>query len=1094
MGKLNGAPEKAEEHRRDIAEYPLSHGQRALWLAQQMRPESAAYNVVYAARFSPALDIPAFHRALQQLVDRHPVLRTTFIAPKGDPVQRVHERQEVCFRAEEAAGWSLAQSSRALAEEVYRPFDLGQGPLMRFTLFLHSDDRGHTGVLALHHSITDMWSLAIYMHELGVFYTAEKTGIQPPLKPLGARYTDFVQARNEMLAGPEGEQLRAYWERQLAGELPVLSLPTDRPRPAVQAHRGAAQSIRLSAELTQQLKSLARAHGANLFMVSLAAFQLLLHRYTGQEDILVASPKACRDRKQSRVLGYFVNPVVMKASLAANPRFSAFLAQVRQTVTDGFEHGDYPYPLLAERLRVPHDPSRPPLCQVVLAWQKTTSLVSQDMTAFALNDQGGRLEIGGLSYESITLEDRVSPFEITLQMGEIGDELGATMEYSAELFDAATITRMQGHLQTLLEGIALDPERRIAELPLLPAAERRQLLQDWNATAATYPQGQCAHHLFEAWAERTPDAIAVSFSGMELSYRDLNRRANQLAAYLRKLGVGPEILVGLCVERSIEMIVGVLGILKAGGAYLPLDPNYPRERLAFMLRDSRPAVLLTQQRLVERLPEHQTRVMLLDAEWETLARESEENPLGAVTADNLAYVIYTSGSTGLPKGAMLQHRGLCNLTAAQRQAFGIEAASRVLQFSPFSFDASVWEMFMALSNGAKLCLARQEQLASMAELNRLLREQGITTVTLPPSALGILSPEGLPALETVIAAGESCPRELVARWGQRRRFFNAYGPTETTVCASLALCDEKKEQSPSIGRPIANTQLYILDPHLQPAPVGVSGELYVSGVSLARGYLNRPDLTAEKFIPHPFSEERGARLYKTGDLVRYQSDGNIEFLGRADQQVKIRGFRIEVGEIEAVLGQHPAVGKAVVHIQENASGDKRLIAYVVSKTPNPEDALTAGLLRGFLKERLPDYLTPSSFMILEAFPLTPSGKVDRKRLPAPESDRPRLEVDYVMPRTGMEGVIADVWKEALNLEKVGIHDNFFDLGGHSLTMAKVHYELQQRLEKDISMIEMFKYPTISAWSEYLSQKDSEQPISRKTNEHATRQRAAIELG
>ncbi|MGE0127980.1 MAG: amino acid adenylation domain-containing protein [Blastocatellales bacterium] len=1119
----------------EISEYPLSHNQRALWLAQQMRPESAAYNVVYAARLTRALNIHAFHRAFQKLVDRHPVLRATFAATRGEPAQFVHSRQEACFRVEDATDWSPSRLSQALADAVHCPFKLDQGPLARVRLFRQAD-LGYTAVLAMHHSITDMWSLAIFMYELGVLYTAEDTGAQPPLKPLKATYADFVQTQSEMLAGPDGERLRAYWESQLAGELPVLNLPSDRPRPAVQTYRGATQSVMLSAELMRRLKSVAEAQSATLFMISLAAFQTLLHRYTGQDDILVATPKACRDRKFARVLGYFVNPVVMRANLSGNPKFSDFLAQVRQTVTEGFENGDYPYSLLAERLRVARDPGQPALFQVVLAWQKTTSLVSQDMTKFALNDKGGQLDVGELSYESTSLEHRVAPFEITLQMGAVGDELGATIEYNADLFDAATISRMLGHFQTLLEGIAVDPERRISDLPLLTAAERQQLLEVWNTTAAAYPLDQCAHHLFEQWVDCAPDAIAVTFSGAELSYLELNRRANKVAHYLRKVGVGPEALVGVCVDRSVEMIVAVLGVLKAGGAYLPLDPNYRRERLAFMLGDSRPAVLLTQQRLDERLriadcglriadetaqspisnfqspirnPQSAIRnplVVCLDADWGIIARESDENPQGqpltrgsAAIAGNLAYVIYTSGSTGQPKGGMLEHRGLCNLAAFQRRAFGVGAGSRVLQFAPLSFDASVWEMFMALGAGATLCLARQEQLASMTELNRLLREQAITTVTLPPSALSNLSPEGLPVLATVIAAGESCSRELAAKWGQGRRFFNAYGPTETTVCAAMALCDEKNERNPPIGRPIANTQLYILNTHLQPAPAGVAGELFIGGVGVARGYLNRPELTAEKFIPDPFSAEPGGRLYKTGDLVRYLRDGNIEFLGRADQQVKIRGFRIELGEIEAALTTHPAIREAVVEALsqpgpgggEDVTGEKRLVAYIVS---DAKEAPSAGALRSFLKERLPEYMTPSIFVPMDAFPLTPSGKVDRKRLPVPTGDRPNLEADYVTPRTDLEKVIAEVWKEALNLEKVGAHDNFFDLGGHSLTMAKVHCKLQEKLGREISMIEMFKCATVSALSKYLSHGETEQPTSQKANEHAARQRAAIELG
>jgi len=632
------------------------------------------------------------------------------------------------------------------------------------------------------------------------------------------------------------------------------------------------------------------------------------------------------------------------------------------------------------------------------------------------------------------------------------------VEYNTDLFDRATVERLIGHLQTLLTGIVADPDQTISTLPLLTEAERQRLLVDWNATAVAFPRDECIHHLFEAQAAVRPAAVAVTFEGQRLSYDQLNRRANQLAHYLRRLGVGREALVGISTGRAPEMVVGILGVLKAGGAYLPLDPTYPAERLAFMLQDSQAPLLLTQAHLAERLSEPGRRVVRLDADWDEIAQESEQNPPRSATADDLAYVIYTSGSTGWPKGTMLRHRGLCNLTDAQQRAFGVAEGSRVLQFSPLSFDASVWETFMALRNGATLCLARQEVLASGPELVRLLREEGVTNVTLPPSVLRLLPEEELPALRTVIAAGEACTPDLVARWAVGRDFFNAYGPTETTVCASMYRCQAGETGPPPIGRPIANTELYVLDRNMQLLPVGVAGELHVGGVSLARGYLRRPEMTEARFVPHPYSEDPAARLYKTGDLVRYRADGNLEFLGRLDQQVKVRGFRIELGEVETVLGQHPGVREAVVAAREDVPGDKRLVGYVVA---GGEPAPTVGELRSYLRQRLPEYMVPTGFVYLERLPLSPSGKVERRALPAPEGQRPELEREYVAPRDEVERELAAICGELLGVDRVGVYDSFFELGGHSLLATQLISRVREVFGVELPLRTLFEHPTVA---------------------------------
>jgi amino acid adenylation domain-containing protein len=883
----------------------------------------------------------------------------------------------------------------------------------------------------------------------------------------------------------------------------MLNLPTDRSRPPVQTDRGASKTLRMGKVVSQGLKALTRAHGATLFMTLLGAFQALLHRYTGQEDILVASPMIGRGREAANLVGYFINPVVLRADFSGDPTFSSLLDQARQTALEAFEHSAYPFPLLIERLQPARDPSRPPLVQVVFTWQQTTRVISsQAMAAFAVGESGGgRLELGKLQFESMSLEQRVAPFELMLLMAEAGDELVATMDYNTELFDGETIALMLGHFRTLLEGVVADPKLRISEAPLLTTRELFQELVAWNCAPAECSESQCVHDGFEEVAAENPQAIALVYEEERLTYGRLNERANQLAHYLMKRGIGPESLVGICLERSIDMAVSLMGVLKAGGAFLPLDPAYPTERLAYMIKDSGASVILTRRSLEGRFSESQDDLIRLDSEWEMIGRESAANPQPRMTPDNLAYVIYTSGSTGKPKGTMLHHRGLRNLIAAQTKAFNPLESDRILQFSSLSFDASVWEVVMALLHGGTLVLSSRESLASGRGLLDTLRGQAITIVTLPPSMLAALPEEPLPHLHTIITAGEKCPGALAGVWANGRRFFNAYGPTETTVCASMyefggdEVAGRQRTgdppQSPPIGRPITNFQIYVLDAHMRPAPVGIPGELYIGGVGLARGYLNRPHLTAERFIPHPFSEQAGSCLYKSGDLVRRLRDGNLEYLCRLDHQVKVRGFRIELGEIEAVLRRRPDLRDVVVLAREDAPGDRRLVAYL-----EPEPGLSPNIneLRNLLRERLPDYMTPSAFVTLQSFPLTPSGKVDRAALPPPERTRPELGAEYLMPRNEMERAIAEIWQEVLRIERVGAHDNFFDLGGHSLMLAKVHSQMQEVFNRELPMIELFKYPTISALAEYLSREDGGQPSFQMSRQRAREQREAMNLG
>jgi amino acid adenylation domain-containing protein len=1020
------------------AMYPLSHGQRSLWFMQQMHPHSATYNEAFAWRIAATVDAAALQRAFQGVLDRHPALRTTYLSRGGKPMQQVQRLTPVPFEHVDGAAWTSEELEKILANEAHRPFDLEREPMLRVTLVSRSA-KEHFLLLVLHHIAMDLWSLDVILQDLRAIYAAEKIGVSPQLVPMKRHYLDFVRWQAGQLKGEAGEKMARYWEEQLAGPLAELQLPTDRPRPAVQSHRGSAHNFYLDEKLTGRLRNLANTEGASLFMTVLAGFQVLLHRYSGQDDILVGSPTAGRVRPEWRnIVGYFVNPVVLRANLAGNPTFKDFLGQVKGTVRGALENQDYPFPLLVERLQPARDPSRTPLFQANFAWEKPSGGV-----------EGGAFKLGDLVLEPFPFEQKTTKFDLTLMVLE-GQWLHCTLQYNTDLFDAATIERMAGHLQMLLAGIVENPHRPIGELPLLTPAEK-QVQASWN-TSVECPT-EPMHHLIEKQVEKSPDAIAVVMGHESLTYRELNEKANQLAHHLRGLGVGPEVMVGLCLQRSLDTVVSILGILKAGGAYVPLDLAYPKDRLAFMIEDAGIKLLLTKSELLSEMPLHKADVLLLDRDREAISRECSENPEAAVTSYSLAYVIFTSGSTGKPKGVLVTHRGIGNLAQAQIKMFEVTPQSRVLQFASLSFDASVSEMAMALIAGATLVLAEPEAMKGPG-LVRLLQDQAITTVTLPPSLVATLAPEELPGLRTLAVAGEACPAEVVTRWAPGRKFINAYGPTENTVCASMGQC-QPDDSKPSIGKPMENVEVLILDKNRQPVPVGVPGEIYLGGIGLARGYLNRPELTAERFVSHPTREN--SRLYRTGDLARWLPDGSIDFLGRIDHQVKIRGFRIELGEIEAALNQHPAIGDTVVLAREDEPGKKRLVAYFVAGLAS---AHSVSELRRFLKEMLPEYMIPAAFVRLDVYPLSPNGKVDRKALPAPDVSRPELEQAFIPPQTPVQIALAEIWTQVLGLEKVGILDNFFELGGASIQTLQVVERAQAR-GMAIAPEMMFQYQTIA---------------------------------
>ncbi|MBP5975680.1 amino acid adenylation domain-containing protein [Brasilonema sp. CT11] len=1042
------------------ATYPLSHGQKALYYLYQLAPMGAAYNVTYAAKLVTNLDIPALKQAAQALVERHPVLRTTFATVDGEPVQTVHENQQIDFNIQEAFDFSQDHLNNWLSEKSDRPFNLEQGPILHFDLLINHiktdklAKKEYILLITLHQIVGDFWSLEIMTGELRALYKAIATGEAAQLSAQNYQYQDYVNWSEQMLASSDGESLWTYWQQQLSGELPLLNLPTDRPRPQIQTYNGASRFFTIEEELRQLLTELATKEGASLYILLLTALQILLLRYTNQEDILIGSSMVNRSRSEfENIVGHFTNPVVLRGDLSGKPTFQELLRRSHSCVLNALDHQDYPFPLLVEQLQPVRNSSFSPLYQVALVWDRFHQSI----------------DIDGLILESLILESKEAAFDITLTILEETSSLNGTWNYNTDLFDDSTIARMMGHFLTLLEAIVANPQQRIDQLPLLTQSEERQLLIEWNDTQVDYAQDKCIHQLFEEQMKRTPDAVAVVFENQQLTYHELNCRANQLAHYLRSLGVGADVLVGICVERSLEMVVGLLGILKAGGAYVPLDPEYPQDRLSFMLEDAQVPVLLSQHQLLDRLPEYQAKLICLDEVWSEILPNEQNNPIEVVTPTDLANVIYTSGSTGKPKGVMIEHSGLCNLAQAQIQIFGLSGDSRVLQFASFSFDACISEILMALGSGARLYLGTKDSLMPGMPLIERFRDDGITHVTLPPSALAVLPTEELPTLQAIIVAGEACPLELMRQWSKSRYFFNAYGPTEASVCAAIAKCTPL-DQKISIGRPISNKQIYILDQNLQPVPVGVPGELHIGGVGLARGYLNRPELTQEKFIPNPFNNRtkgatQNSKLYKTGDLARYLPDGNIEYLGRIDNQVKIRGFRIELGEIEATLSQHPHVQASCVIAREDAPGDKRLVAYIV---PQPQVTPTISELRSFLKEKLPEYMVPSAFVILECLPLTPNGKINRRALPAPEPSS-ELSEKYVAPHTPIEEILALIWQQVLKVELVGRDDDFFELGGHSLLGTQFISRVRTRLKVELPLRELFSAPTIAQLAPSIQQ-------------------------
>ena len=1067
---------------------PASFAQERLWFLSQLEPTHSVYNISRVIHLDGPLSVAALELALREIVSRHEALRTSFVWTGESLRQLIDGNLSIPLTLIDLSELDETQRTERAKlltkQDLEQPFNLSTGPIIRTTLLRLTDDE-HILSLVTHHIVSDAWSAAILFNELEQLYEAFADEKPSPLRPLSVQYPDFAEWQRERLQGSTLASLLSYWNEKLTDAPLTLDVPTDRPRPPAQTFRGSHRSLSISRDLTDQLNSLSRREGATLFMTLLAAFQVLLCRYSRQYDIVVGSPISGRNMSEIEdLLGVFINTLVLRADLTGNPTFKELLAQVRDTALEAYEHQDLPFEKLVEELQPQRDLGRSPIVQVMFQLQ---------------NAPRSARTLKGLKVRTIQVERESAKFDLFLTAREVDGALNLSMEYSTDLFDGVTIDRMLGHYENLLKSFVADSEIRVLNAPLVTHLEERQILTDWNDTLVEFPD-LCIHQIFEERASRNPDEVAVVCEDGRLTNRELNARANQLAHHLLKLGVKRETRVGIYLNRSLEMVISLLGILKAGAAYVPLDPVFPSDRLAFMIEDSDLSVLLTQKSLHADLPSHHTTVVELDTEWDSICQNSQENPVTKSTTDNLAYVIYTSGSTGTPKGVEIGHRALTNFLFSVQKEPGLAPDDVLVAVTTLSFDIAGLEIYLPLMTGARLVIVNREVAADGIQLKQKIADCGATVMQATPATWQMLIDagwEGQRGLK-VLCGGEALSRELANELLARgMTVWNMYGPTETTIWSTTCKLSPGSGTI-SIGRPIANTQIYLLDEKQQPVPIGVAGELHIGGDGLARGYLKRPELTAEKFIPNHFSDERNARLYKTGDLARYLANGDIEYLGRLDNQVKIRGYRIELGEIESVLRQHESVGEAVVTAHEDESGDRRLVAYVIAdrkeRDTAPED-YWAGLvsdLRRHLRQHLPEYMVPAMYVELSQLPLTANGKVDRRALPSPDTARPEQEEEFVAPRTATEEKLASIWTEVLKIDRVGINDNFFHLGGHSLLATQVIGRIRNSLQIELPLRAFFEAPTIKSLSEKLH---SMTPITKPVAVPAlkSRRRSALSI-
>ncbi|HET6976591.1 MAG TPA: amino acid adenylation domain-containing protein [Pyrinomonadaceae bacterium] len=1037
---------------------PLSFAQERLWILDQLAPGNPFYNINSSVRLSGWLRTAALAQSLNELLRRHEVLRARIVEVDGRPVQQIASELDLQLPLVDLS--CLSETEREIvaeqitAQQVGRGFDLAGGGLLR-TVLLRLETNEHRFISTIHHIVSDGWSMTVFVSEIGKLYQAYEAGDLSALAELPVQYGDYAVWQREWLSGQVLAEQVNYWKQQMAGAPAVLELPTDRVRGGVQSYRGGSERLELSGKLRAQLEDLSRREGVTLFMTLLAAWQVLVHRYSDQRDVVVGTPIAGRTRAEVEgLIGFFANTLVLRTEISGELSFRDLLKRVKQVCLGAYSNQDLPFEKLVEELQPQRSLSHNPLVQVV----------------FGLRDAiSPGMELPGLTMTPHELAGNTAKFDLTIDVEKTDTALKCSAEYNADLFDPARITRMLRHFAHLLHGVVANVDQPVSHLPLLSEAEYCELSVAWQASRRDFNLHESVHELFERQVQLSPDTVAVNFGDEQLTYRELNERANQLARYLLSLGVGPDSLVALALDRSLEMMIGLFGTLKAGAGYLPLDPDYPQSRLEYMMADSQAHILLTHEHLLERMPldrDHQ--VVCLDRDWQIIAQHESTDLNTPIDAEQLAYVIYTSGSTGGPKGVMISHGSLTNLLDSMLEQPAIDVSDRMLATTTLSFDIAAVEMYLPLIAGACIELVSRDELLAPARLRQQMKHNTIMQGT--PSLWRTLVESGdwnEPGKYRVQCAGEPMSRQLAKQLVERAdAVWNMYGPTETTIYSSIEqVFGDAEGQYESIGRAIANTQLYILDRWLQPVPRGIGGELFIGGAGVARGYLRRPELTAERFIPDRFTETPGARCYNSGDLARYLEDGRVEYVGRADHQVKVRGHRIELREIESALTEHEQVVAAAVVVRETENGDKQLVAYVVA-----EEEMNAAELRGFLKERLPDYMAPSFFTTLDELPLTANGKIDRRQLMELAQQTPQQQNanEYVAPRTATEDVLAGLWSEVLGIERVGVNDDFFTLGGHSLLATQLLSRVQKIFRVDLPLRKLFETPTVLGLADALA--------------------------
>jgi amino acid adenylation domain-containing protein len=1030
--------------------FPLSFAQRRLWFLDHLQPGSAAYNVPTVVRLSGPIQLEALRKGLSAAVARHEALRATFSRGGDEPVQRIMPAEDVpCALVDLSrmvAAKRGAEADRMITEEIRKPFDLTKDLMLRATLVRLAPEE-HILILVTHHIASDEWSLRIFFGEWSDYYSGFCQGRTVTLPELPLRYVEFARWQRDWAQSDEYQEQLGYWRERLKSP-PVLQLPFDHARPAAQSPAGALHGRMISNDLLDRLKQFSRAERCTLFMTLLAAFKTLLYRYTSQEDLIVGCPIAGRNRMETEPLvGFFVNTLALRTSLSPKESFRELLKKVRETTLGAYANQDMPFDKLVEELHPERSAAHMPFVQVF----------------FSLNNEFVEEALfPGTRSQEIEVDTGTSKFDLTIVAKDTAHGLNMVIEYNTDLFERERIDRLLGHFQQLLESVAQNPDTPVSRLEILTPEERRQIVFDWNQTAREYPRMASVTRIFEEQVARTPDAIALQYGERTITYRELNARANQLSHYLLAAGGGPNACIGVYLDRSIEMVTAFLGILKAGSAYVPLDLSYPKERLQFMVSDAQIPIILTDSVHRADLPEG-ARILCVNRDWPVIEGQPRQLPASNATGDSLAYIIYTSGSTGQPKGVAISHRGITRLVLNSYYV-QLTPDDRIAQASNASFDAATFEIWGALLNGARAVGVPKEIALSPGEFQALLRREGITVLFLTTALFNQIAretPKAFGTLKTVMFGGEAVDPKwvrTVLECAPPQRLLHVYGPTENTTFSTWHLVEKGPEEreTVSIGKPIANSTLYILGPDMQPVPVGVPGEVYVGGDGVGQGYWNRPELTAEKFVPDPFSETVGARLYRTGDLGKFDRDGNLEFLGRIDDQVKLRGFRMELGEIESLLARHPGVANGVVILREDRPGDKRLVAYVIARGNAP----SAGELKSHLKARLPEYMIPAAFVFLNEFPLTPNKKVDRKALPPPDANRPELNKTFIAPRDAIEQQVTKIWEKVLGVQPIGVADNFFDLGGHSLLAVKLFSQIEKAFDKKLPLATLFRAPTI----------------------------------